>query len=63
MTLDNQIFDSLSLERAKTWRELDYVKRNVEARMHVEGASREDWAAWEAELAKHAKRVAPAVLA
>lgn len=60
---ETRIRDSVALGNCKTWRDLEYVVRNVESRHQVEGISDDDLAAWEAEKAEHAKRVLRAVTA
>ncbi len=61
--LDLAIRDSIAMEAASTWRDLDYVCRGIEARHAVEGVSKQAREIYEAEKAKHAKRVALRVVA
>jgi len=61
--LEMAIRDSIAMEAASTWRDLEYVCRGIEARHAVEGVSKDALALYEEEKAKHAKRVALRVVA
>lgn len=61
--LNLAIRDSVAMEAAKTYRELEYVCRNIEARHTVEGIGPAEQIAYQNERAKHIMRVARAVLA
>lgn len=61
--LELAIRDSIAMETCKTWRDLEYVTRGIEARHAVEGVSKEALELYEAEKAKHAERVARAMVA
>jgi hypothetical protein len=61
--LDLAIRDSIAMESAATWRDLEYVCRGIEARHAVEGVSKGALALYEEEKAKNAKRVALRVVA
>jgi hypothetical protein len=63
LDLDLAIRDSIAMEACKTWRDLEYVTRGIEARHAVEGVSKEALDLYEAEKARHARRVAPAMVA
>jgi len=58
MELDTLLRDSIALENAKSWRELEYVCRNIEARHKVEGISPVEKAAYENVKREHLLRVA-----
>lgn len=49
--------DSLAMENARTWDELQRACINIEARHAVEGVSDVDRAAYEAVKSQHAQRV------
>lgn len=55
--LDMAIRDSIQMEGAKTFRELDYACRNIEARHRVEGISEADEIAYENVKRRHLERV------
>ncbi len=61
--LELAIRDSVQMESAKTFNELAYICRNIEARHIVEGISDADRAAYENVKAQHVMRVTKAVLA
>jgi hypothetical protein len=61
-SLDTALRDSIAMEDCKTWRELEYVCRNIEARHVVEGISDMDRSAYEAVKEQHKRRVLKAVL-
>lgn len=61
--LDLAIRDSIQMEGAKTFSELRYVVRNIEARHAVEGISEADRIAFENVKRDHVRRVTRAVLA
>ena len=61
--LELAIRDSIAMEACKTWRDLEYVTRGIEARHAVEGVSKDALALYEDEKAKHAERVARAMVA
>ena len=60
--LDTLLRDSIQLENAKTYRELDYAVRNIEARHKVEGIDPMEQAAWENVKRQHVERVLGSVL-
>lgn len=55
--LELAIRDSVAMETAKTFRELEYICRNIEARHAIEGISAADLIAYENVKAQHVKRV------
>lgn len=55
--VDLLLRDSLAMENCKTWAELEYVTRNIEARHAVEGISALDAEAYENVKAQHVRRV------
>jgi hypothetical protein len=61
--LELAIRDSVQMEGAKSYRELEYVCRNIEARHRVEGISDADLAAYENVKAEHIKRVVRGMVA
>lgn len=61
--LEMAIRDSIAMEACKTWRDLEYCCRNIEARHAVEGLSKEARDLYEAEKARHAERCARAMVA
>jgi hypothetical protein len=61
--LDLLLRDSLAMENCKTFSELSYCTRNIEARHAVEGITAVEREAYEAMKAQHVKRVAPALVA
>jgi len=60
--LELAIRDSVQMESAKTWRDLEYICRNIEARHRVEGISEADLAAYANVKEQHKQRVLRAVL-
>lgn len=60
-SLELAIRDSIAMEDAKTFNELSYICRNIEARHAVEGISDSDLAAYENVKAQHVRRVTNAV--
>lgn len=60
--LELAIRDSVQMEAAKTWRELEYICRNIEARHLVEGIDPTDLEAYEHVKEQHTQRVLRAVL-
>jgi hypothetical protein len=61
IALDTALRDSLAMETARTFMELSYICRNIEARHKVEGITPMDLAAYEAVKAQHVRRVVMAV--
>lgn len=61
--LGTALRDSIALENCKTWDELTYCTRNIEARHAVEGISPEDRAAYENVKAQHVRRVVRVIAA
>ena len=59
--LNLAIRDSIQMEGAKTFRELEYVCRNIEARHRVEGISEPERVVYEAEKRRNVLRVMRAV--
>lgn len=59
--LETMLRDSIQMENCKTYRELEYVCRNIEARHRVEGIGEHDRRTYEAEKDKHTTRVLRAV--
>ncbi len=61
--LNLAIRDSIQMEAAKTFRELEYVCRNIEARHQVEGISPADEIAYENVKRRHIERVTRGLVA
>lgn len=61
--LELALRDSVEMESAKTWRELDYICRNIEARHRVEGITAADLASYENVKKRHVERVVMGVVA
>lgn len=61
--LNLAIRDSVAMENAKTFSELDYACRNIEARHRVEGISAEDEAWYDTLKRKHLERVCGGLVA
>lgn len=55
--------DSLKMEGARTWRDLETVCREIEARHAVEGISEIDRKAYELVREQHKQRVSSAMVA
>lgn len=61
--LNLAIRDSVAMENAKTFSELDYACRNIEARHRVEGISAEDEVWYDTLKRKHLVRVCGGLVA